>query len=97
MLPGYVLFVNQLLSPCNRFHGLRGEEAIPCRQAQTVVNARFFSLLRLDRVHDHAHRLQDNLSQGERWHEAVEAGPGVVPCASVWRLMASSQGEEPTP
>lgn len=34
-VPGYVLFVNQLLSPRNCFHGLRGEEAVSCREAET--------------------------------------------------------------
>lgn len=27
-LPGYILLVNELLSPGNCFHGLRGQEAV---------------------------------------------------------------------
>lgn len=34
-LPGYILLVNKLLSPCNCFHGLRGEKTVSSCETET--------------------------------------------------------------
>lgn len=36
-VPGYILLVNELLSPGNCFHGLKGQEAIACQEREEKI------------------------------------------------------------